>query len=138
MAQENAKLLRQHLARAQNVREQVADGHLVGNVRVVHLETGETLIDAIVPGDCSFVDQGGQGCGGESFGIGADAEESVLVDPRGIAEFADAVTFGEHDVAVFDDGDSDARYLERCQNAGDIGVEIGGLGTLTNPVRRAA
>src|SRR5882762_7263964 len=111
--------------------EEIANGHFVGDVGVVHLEAGEALVDGIVPGDFVGVDEGGERGGGEGFGVGADAEEGVFVDGGGSAEFADAVAFGKDGLAVFDDGDRKAGNIESFQSARDVGVEVGrrsGLG----------
>ena len=50
--------------------------------------------------------------------------KSVLrVDGGGLAELADAVSLGDDDPAVLDDGQGDARDLERREGAGDGRVE---------------
>ena len=56
------------------VRQQVADRHLAGDVRVVHLEGGHVLGDRVVPADLAFVHQHGERGAGERLGIGRDAE----------------------------------------------------------------
>ena len=94
------------------MREQIADGHFVRDIRVVHHEAGEALVDGIVPGELAFIDQCGERGGSECFGVGADAEQGEFVDRRGIAEFAHAVSFGDDDLAVFHDGDGHAGDVE--------------------------
>ena len=113
---------------AASMREQVADGHFVRDVGIVHDETGEALIDGIVPGKLAFVDQGGEGGGGEGFGVGADAEQGEFIDERAIPQFADSVAFGDQDLTVFYDGDGHAGNVKGLHGRGDVGVEIGGRG----------
>ena len=112
-------------AHAAAVRKQVADGHFVRNVGVVHHKAGQTLVDGVVPGEFTFVDQRGQRRGGEGFGIGPDAEHGVLVDRRGFAHFAHTIAFGHDYLAIFDDGHGDAGDVEGFHRGGDIGVQIG-------------
>jgi len=108
------------------MREQIANSHFVGDIRVVHLKAREALVDGIVPGDFAFVDERGESAGGESLGIGADSEQCIFFDGSGVAEFAKAVAFGEKDFAVLDDGNGEAGDLESFQDARDVGVEVGG------------
>jgi len=110
--------------------EEIADGHFVGDVGVVHLEAGEALVDGIVPGNFVGVDEGGESGGGEGFGVGADAEEGVFVDGGGSSEFADAIAFGEDGLAVFDDRDRKTGDIEGFQSARDVGVEVRRRGSL--------
>ncbi len=113
-------------AHAAAVREQVADGHLVGDVWVVHDEAGETLVDGIVPGELTFIDQRGERGSRECFRVRADAEHGEFIDGGRIAQFADAVAFGDEDLAVFHDGNGHAGDVESLHRGNDVGVEIGG------------
>ncbi len=113
-------------AHARAMREEIANGHFVGDVGVVHLKTGEAFEDFVVPGKFAGVDKAGESGGGESFGVGADAVERVFVDARGFAEFFDAETLGEDNLAVFDDGDGKAGDFEGGAGAFGVGGEIGG------------
>lgn len=106
--------------------EQIADGHLVGDIRIVHDEAGEMLIGGIIPGELAFVNKRGERCGGEGFRVGADAEKSEFVDRSGISEFTNAVAFGHQNLAVFHNGDGHAGDIEGLHRRGDVGVEIGG------------
>src|ERR1035441_2459331 len=63
------------------MREQVADGHFVRDVGVVHDEAGETLVNGIVPGKLAFIDQRGEGSGGGSFCVVGDNENGEVVGP---------------------------------------------------------
>ena len=107
------------------MREQVADGHFVRDVGIVHDEAGQTLVDRIVPRELAFIDQRGQRSGGESFCVGADAEHRELVDGIGVSQFAHAITFSDDNFAVFHDGDGHAGNVETFHGRSDVGREIG-------------
>lgn len=113
------------------MREEIANGHFVGDVRVVHLEPGEALIDGVVPGNFVVVDQRSQSSGGERFGVGANAEERIFVHGSGRSQLSDAVAFDEDGLAVFDDGYGQTGNVKRLKSASGIGIEVrrhGGLG----------
>src|SRR5581483_10226430 len=62
-------------------------------------------------------------------------EVRLAVDRRGVAKLAHAVPFGDHDGAVFDDGEGDAGDLEFFQDACDGRVDVGGGGRTGAGVR---
>jgi hypothetical protein len=94
------------------VRQQVADGHLAGDVGVVQLEGGHVLRHRVVPADLAFVHQHGERGGGERLGVGRDAEKRLGGDRRRLALLAHAVALGQYDLAVLDDGHRDAGDIE--------------------------
>jgi hypothetical protein len=71
-------------AEAAPVGEQVADGHLAGDIGVVHLEVGHVVDHAVAPLQLAFVDEDGEGGGGEGFGVGGDGEKRVFGDGIGL------------------------------------------------------
>ena len=62
--------------------------------------------------DLAFIHQHGERGGGERLGVGRDAEQRLRGDRRRLALLAHAVAFGQHDVAVLDDGHRDAGDVE--------------------------
>ena len=106
--------------------ERVTDLDLAGNPRVVHFESGQMLDDGIIPRNFLFVDEDAEGCGGESLGVGGDAEERAVVDGSGIAEFADSVALGDDDFSILDDGEGHAGNVEGLHGALHPSVEISG------------
>jgi len=111
------------------MREEIADGHFVGDVGVVHLEAGEALVNGIVPGDFVGVDEGGESGGGEGFGVGAEPRGCCRRRPRSAELRTRSLWQGWP--CVFDDGDRKPGDVEGFQSTSDVGVEVGrrsGLG----------
>ncbi len=107
------------------MRQQVADPHLAGHVRVVEGEPRQVLGDRVVPPELALVDEHAERRRGHRLGRRADGEQRVLVDRLGRAEAAHAVALGEHDLAVLDHGDRQARRLPVTHRLRDVGVEAG-------------
>src|SRR5438105_12502855 len=76
------------------VSKQVANGHLVRYIGVVHLKTWEPLINFNVPGDLPLIHQRGQKGGGECLGIRSDSKKGMLVNRSRISHFAHTVSLG--------------------------------------------
>ena len=109
--------------------EQVADGELAGDVRIVHREPRQVVDHGGVPAELALLNQDAEGGGGKRLRIRRDAEERFVVDGSRIAQLADAVAFGEQYAAILHDGDREAGDLEIAHHAGDVRVEIAGHGS---------
>ena len=107
------------------VSEEIADGHLVRDVRVIHHETGKPLIDRIVPRELARIHQPGQSGGSECLGIRPNPKHGVFVYRSRITQLAHAVPFRDDDLAVFDDGHSHPGDVERLHGIGDVGIQVG-------------
>ena len=70
------------------------------------------LGDGVVPADLAFIHQHGERGAGERLGVGRDAEKRLRGDRRCLALLAHAVSLGQHDAAVLDDGHRDAGDIE--------------------------
>ena len=101
--------------------EQVAEGHFLIDVGVVHLEGGKVLGNRIVPLDLALIDEQAQRRRRERLGDRADGEHRVCVHRHRLAELADAVALGDDYLVVLDHGQRQARnfpFLERLLNVG--------------------
>ena len=67
-------------AKAAAVDEQVADGHLARDPRIVHAETGHVVDDLVVPLDLALVDQGRERRDGERLAGRSGEEDRVGID----------------------------------------------------------
>ncbi len=97
-----------------SMHQQIAHGHLARDPRVVHLETGNEIGDAIVPFEFARIDERRERCGGHRLAGGAGHEDGVAIDLLGTAEFAYAESARQRHRAVFDDGDRHARHFSGC------------------------
>ena len=104
--------------------QQIANGHFVRDVGIVHLKTGQALINGIIPGEFALVDERSKSRGSEGFGVRADAEKRIFIDGHGLAQLADSIASGEYDLSIFDDAERDARNVESLQCARNVGVEV--------------
>jgi hypothetical protein len=77
------------------------------------------------PRRAAFIHQGGEGGGGECFGVRADAKHGEFVNPSGVTQLAHAVALGYNDLAVFYDGHGHAGDVEGFHRRGDVSVEVG-------------
>ena len=107
------------------VGEQIADGHLLRDVGVVHPERREMTGDGIVPPELAVFDEQAQGGRGERLGVGGDGEEGIAVDGSGGALATHAVALGQHHAAVLHHRHRDAGDLELPPRALDVGVDRG-------------
>ena len=57
--------------------EKIADRHFARDVGIIHLEGGQTLVNAIIPGDVARVDQRRERRRRKGFGVGSDAKEML-------------------------------------------------------------
>jgi hypothetical protein len=108
--------------------EQVADGELASDVRIVEPEVGEVVDHSIVPAQLSLVCQHGERSDGHRFGGGPDREARVLGDGRGLAQLEHTVPPGEDERVVLDDGDGQPRHVPVAYGAGHVSVEGGQVG----------
>ena len=120
----------QQIARAEAqpaaMHEQVAHGHLARDPRVVHLEAGNVIRDAVVPLELARIDQRRERRGRHRLAGRAGHEDGVAVDFLGAAEFAHAESARERDLAVFDDGDRHARNFSGRAHGFDARCELCG------------
>src|SRR5579862_2370094 len=119
------------------MRQQVADGHFVRNVRIVHLETGEPFVNAVVPRKFSVINEGGERGGSECLGVGADTKQSVFIHERGLTHFANAVAFCQNHLSVFDNANRKTRNVERFEYTRHVSIEIGRRRALPKSARHA-
>jgi len=108
--------------------QQIADGHLMRDVRVVHHEAGKALVDRIVPGELARIYQTRQRGGGERFRVGSDREHGLRIHRRRVTQLADTVAFCEHDLSVFHDGHCHPRNIEGVHRIGNVGIQSGWSG----------
>src|SRR5579864_2105691 len=94
------------------------------DVGVVHHETGQALVNRIVPGKLASIYERGKGGGGKGFGVRSDPEHGVLIHGGGIAKLAHTVALGDDDLPVFHYGQTDSGNLERFHGAGDVGIKV--------------
>ena len=100
-------------AHATAVGQQIADGHLVRNVGIVHDESRKPLVDRIVPGELAFIYEGGECGGGEGFGVRTDPESGEFVDRSGVTQFAHAISLSHEGLAIFHNCDRHPGNVER-------------------------
>jgi hypothetical protein len=86
------------------VGQKIANGHLVRDIRVIHHETGQTLINGIFPRELARIHQHRQGGGSKCFGVRSDAEHGVFVDRCGIAELSHAETLVHENLSILHNG----------------------------------
>src|SRR5262245_30557518 len=77
------------------VTDEVADGQLAGDVRVIQLKGGQVLGCLVLPAELALVYENGQGSGGERFRTRRDRKQGPLIDRRDFAGLSDAETLGD-------------------------------------------
>ena len=105
--------------------EQVANRHLAGHPRVVHLKARQVIDHLVVPADFSLIDENAERSHGEGLAGRAGRENCVGVDPLGRTETLDAESLGERDLVVLDDGDGHAGHADLLAQTFHAGVEAG-------------
>src|SRR5215468_8574207 len=85
--------------------QQVADGHLAGDPRVVHLEVRQMIDYLVVPTDLALIDEDGERCDRDGLAGRAGRKNRVRIDAIGLPECFDTEAFGEDDPIVLDDRD---------------------------------
>ena len=93
------------------MRNQIPDGHLLGEHRFVQLEGGQIIADRLVPIDFAFVHLHAQCCHGEGLGDRADREESIRRGRQLFLQIAVAVALFENYFVALHDCDSQSRHL---------------------------
>ena len=105
--------------------EQITDCQLARHVRIPHLERRQIADDRGIPVDLALLHQQSEGRGGEQLGVRRDAKQRAGIDGRCFALLPDAEPCRDHDAAVLDDGERDARNVEGAHYPLNVGVEIG-------------
>ena len=107
----------QQIARAEPeaapVDQQIPDRDLARHERIPHLEARQVMDDRRVPVDLPFFDEEAKRGGREQLGVRGDAEQRLRIHGRRVAELADAVALRDHDLAVLDDREREAREPRR-------------------------
>ena len=118
------------------MRQQIANGQLARDVRIVHLDIGEVRGGGIVPSHLALVDEHGDERRRKRLRRRADREERMLIDRLGVAHRACAVTLHEHDRIVLDDGNREPGNLPVLHRLRDVLVEAGERSLWRRFVRR--
>ncbi len=104
------------VARAQSepaaMHQQVADGHLVSHIGVVHLELGHVVDHPVVPTDLPLVHQHRERRRGERLGIRRNAEQRFRRHRRRLPQLANPIALRQHDAAVLHHRHRDPRDVE--------------------------
>ena len=129
-ARQGAARYHQQIARTEPqpaaMHQQIAHRHLARDPRVVHLEAGNQIRDAIVPLELARIDQRRERRRRHGLAGRAGHEDGVAVDFLGAAEFAHPETARESDLAILNDGNRHARNFSSLAHGFDARFELCG------------
>ena len=104
--------------------QQVANRHLARDPRVVHLKPGQVIDDLVVPADLALIDEDGEVGDRERLAGRAGRENRVRINRVRCSKFSHAVTFGERDLAILDNGDRHSRSTDLLAQCFRPSIEI--------------
>ena len=104
--------------------EELENPQLFGHVAVIELEPGQVLFDPVVPAGLPILNQGGYGGSGEGLAVGGNGKEGVGINRIVASQLSRAVATRQHQLAILDDGNSQARHPPFITRPGDVGRQL--------------